>query len=83
MNETLEYAILNDGYLPTVGEIKELARELWDLKHNSYYEKAYIKEIKRLENNTITQLDTINGLAKLCNRRFKKIIELKKIKPKQ
>lgn len=35
MNETLEFAILNDSYLPTEKEIKELAQELWDLKHSS------------------------------------------------
>ena len=33
MNETLEYCILNDEYLPTELEIKKMARELWDLKH--------------------------------------------------
>jgi len=35
-NESLEYAILNDNYKPTEEEIKELAQELWDLKHKSH-----------------------------------------------
>ena len=32
-NESMEYAILNDDYKPTLIETKELAQELWDLKH--------------------------------------------------
>lgn len=34
-NETLEYAILNDSYKPTDEEIKELAYELWEIKHGT------------------------------------------------
>ena len=33
MNETIEYCILNDEYLPTELEIKTMARKLWDLQH--------------------------------------------------
>lgn len=32
MHETIEWSILNDGYLPTETEVISLARELWDLK---------------------------------------------------
>jgi hypothetical protein len=38
-NETLEFAILEDGYKPTEEEIKKLAKELWDLKHIKENEK--------------------------------------------
>lgn len=33
MNETLEYAIIYDGYKPTQDEIIKLAKELWGIKH--------------------------------------------------
>ncbi len=32
MNETIEFAILNDGYKPTMEEVRGMARELWDIK---------------------------------------------------
>ena len=34
MNESIEYAILNDNYKPTQEQIKGMAKELWDLKEN-------------------------------------------------
>ena len=33
MNETLEYAIIYDGYAPTDVEIEKMAKELWNIKH--------------------------------------------------
>lgn len=33
-NETMDYAILNDGYKPTEQEVQDLAREVWGLRQN-------------------------------------------------